>query len=73
MSLPSVVRQASRPSPRASMVPGYRGSEPPRRSSMPEVTTQPPAGTRAFGASALHDEAVLDIPAYLRRGSSQQG
>jgi cell division protein FtsZ len=25
-------------------------------------------GTRAFGASALHDEAVLDIPAYLRRG-----
>ncbi len=29
-----------------------------------------PAGTRAFGASALHDEAVLDIPAYLRRGSS---
>jgi len=26
------------------------------------------AGTRAFGASALHDEAVLDIPAYLRRG-----
>ncbi len=26
-------------------------------------------GTRAFGASALHDEAVLDIPAYLRRGS----
>ena len=27
-------------------------------------------GTRAFGASALHDEAVLDIPAYLRRGAS---
>ena len=27
------------------------------------------AGTRAFGASALHDEAVLDIPAYLRRGN----
>jgi cell division protein FtsZ len=26
-------------------------------------------GSRAFGASALHDEAVLDIPAYLRRGS----
>ena len=26
-------------------------------------------GTRAFGASALHDEAVLDIPAYLRRGN----
>ncbi len=26
---------------------------------------------RAFGAEALHDEAVLDIPAYLRRGQSQ--
>ena len=26
-------------------------------------------GMRAFGASALHDEAVLDIPAYLRRGT----
>lgn len=29
-----------------------------------------PSGTRAFGASALHDEAVLDIPAYLRRGTN---
>ena len=28
------------------------------------------SGTRAFGANALHDEAVLDIPAYLRRGQS---
>jgi cell division protein FtsZ len=27
------------------------------------------AVSRAFGASALHDEAVLDIPAYLRRGA----
>ena len=26
--------------------------------------------SRAFGASALHDEAVLDIPAYLRRSSA---
>jgi len=34
---------------------------------VPAVVTQT-AGTRAFGASALHDEAVLDIPAYLRRG-----
>ncbi len=33
------------------------------------VATVPSAsGSRAFGASALHDEAVLDIPAYLRRG-----
>jgi hypothetical protein len=22
---------------------------------------------RAFGASAIHDEATLDIPAYIRR------
>jgi len=28
------------------------------------------AGRRAFGASAMHDEAVLDIPAYLRRDRS---
>ncbi|HSN84765.1 MAG TPA: cell division protein FtsZ [Polyangiales bacterium] len=32
------------------------------------ATVPQTAGTRAFGASALHDEAVLDIPAYLRRG-----
>jgi cell division protein FtsZ len=36
---------------------------------VPATVTQP-VGTRAFGASALHDEAVLDIPAYLRRGRS---
>ncbi len=35
---------------------------------VPAAVTQP-VGTRAFGASALHDEAVLDIPAYLRRGT----
>ncbi|MBW1873882.1 MAG: cell division protein FtsZ [Deltaproteobacteria bacterium] len=35
---------------------------------VPAAVSQP-AGTRAFGASALHDEAVLDIPAYLRRGT----
>ena len=34
---------------------------------VPAAVPQTP-GTRAFGASALHDEAVLDIPAYLRRG-----
>ena len=34
----------------------------------PAVVSQP-VGSRAFGASALHDEAVLDIPAYLRRGT----
>jgi cell division protein FtsZ len=34
------------------------------------ATVPQSAGTRAFGASALHDEAVLDIPAYLRRGGS---
>jgi len=33
------------------------------------AAVQETAGARAFGASALHDEAVLDIPAYLRRGN----
>ena len=35
---------------------------------VPAVVSQT-VGSRAFGASALHDEAVLDIPAYLRRGA----
>jgi cell division protein FtsZ len=34
------------------------------------ATVPQTAGARAFGAAALHDEAVLDIPAYLRRGGS---
>ncbi|MEO0325350.1 MAG: cell division protein FtsZ [Myxococcota bacterium] len=48
-------RRALRSTPRKNAVPGR-----------PSV----PAAPRAFGASALHDEAVLDIPAYLRRGTS---
>ncbi len=35
---------------------------PPAQVSMPEVQA-----SRGFGASAIHDEAMLDIPAYLRR------
>jgi cell division protein FtsZ len=46
-----------------------------RTSSVPEQvalpTAEPRAAARAFGASALHDEAVLDIPAYLRRGAHE--
>ena len=63
---------------------GTRGSSAPRRSPYTrdtadnarairrtvEATPTPPQQSRAFGASALHDEAVLDIPAYLRRGQS---
>ncbi len=50
--------------------PGYRTerrdtARPQRR---PSEVPAPAAAPRAFGASALHDEAVLDIPAYLRRG-----
>lgn len=44
-----------------------------RISSVPEqvaLPTDPRTSGRAFGASALHDEAVLDIPAYLRRGGA---
>ena len=48
-------RRSLRSTPRKNAVPGR-----------PSV----PAAPRAFGASALHDEAVLDIPAYLRRGTS---
>jgi cell division protein FtsZ len=45
-----------------------------RISSVPEQVSLPtaePRAARAFGASALHDEAVLDIPAYLRRGAHE--
>ena len=42
-----------------------RVSTPPEQTSLPSV----PAHGRAFGAAALHDEATLDIPAYLRRAS----
>jgi cell division protein FtsZ len=45
--------------------PMRRVSEMPQQVSMPEVN--PP---RAFGAAAIHDEAVLDIPAYLRRNEA---
>jgi cell division protein FtsZ len=34
------------------------------------VAPPEPQPSRAFGASAIHDEAVLDIPAYLRRARS---
>lgn len=63
---------------------GTRGSVAPRRSVYTrdaadnarairrtvEAASSAPQQSRAFGASALHDEAVLDIPAYLRRGQS---
>ncbi|MCX7808897.1 MAG: hypothetical protein N2515_09825, partial [Deltaproteobacteria bacterium] len=31
-----------------------------------------PAAPRVFGPAALHDEAMLDIPAYLRRASMNE-
>jgi hypothetical protein len=39
------------------------------RGGVPVQATIPadPRPTRAFGASAIHDEATLDIPAYIRR------
>jgi cell division protein FtsZ len=48
--------------PRASR----RVSSPPEQTSLPSVHTT----GRAFGAAALHDEATLDIPAYLRRAAA---
>ncbi len=45
-----------------------------RRSMAPEQTALPMGShaPRAFGPSALHDEATLDIPAYLRRAQSHE-
>ena len=46
-----------------------RRSMPPEQQALPMGHSQPP---RAFGPSALHDEATLDIPAYLRRANANQ-
>jgi len=46
-----------------------------RPSRAPEVSVHasaPNRSARAFGAAAMHDEAVLDIPAYLRRSEIGQ-
>jgi cell division protein FtsZ len=45
----------------------------PRPSSAPPAEQALVGATRqsGFGATALHDERVLDIPAYLRRGNNQ--
>jgi cell division protein FtsZ len=61
---------AARPTPaaaRASRAPVRRVSHAP-----PEQVSLEGRGGRAFGAHALHDEAVLDIPAYLRRGTAHE-
>jgi hypothetical protein len=66
---------SSRPiAARATIPPSY-SSRPTEKREVParsnrvstEIGMQAP---RAFGASALHDEAVLDIPAYLRRSAT---
>jgi cell division protein FtsZ len=61
----AAVAAAQHQQPRAQLSRPARGveSQAPRQSNAPEQ--QQPA--RAFGAAAMLDEAVLDIPAYLRR------
>jgi cell division protein FtsZ len=54
---------SSHPPARSSMSPSRRLE--PQQQSLPETRN-----SRAFGASAMHDEAVLDIPAYLRRNAA---
>jgi cell division protein FtsZ len=44
--------------------PSRRPAAQPEQVTMPEISP-----VRAFGATAIHDEAVLDIPAYLRRNN----
>jgi cell division protein FtsZ len=49
-------------------IPSHAAADPSRRSV--DVSAQIPVGdrpSRAFGAAAMHDEATLDIPAYIRR------
>jgi cell division protein FtsZ len=55
-----------------SQAPTARSSQAPGRPSQSVVEQAVVAAGRpsGFGASALHDERVLDIPAYLRRGNN---
>ena len=69
---PSAPRQsgfmATQSSERDTLRASRRVSTPPEQTSLPAVH----AHGRAFGAAALHDEATLDIPAYLRRASAAE-
>ncbi len=62
ISVPPAPRQSQPRDAIAASRSSRPGMEPAAQVSMPEVHA-----ARAFGASAIHDEAVLDIPAYLRR------
>lgn len=68
-SLRDVTRTAT--GARGSAPPAYRADKPMRAVRRVNEASRPaPTASRAFGATALHDEAVLDIPAYLRRGQN---
>ncbi|MEY4577939.1 MAG: hypothetical protein RL701_2642 [Pseudomonadota bacterium] len=57
--VPAQARTLQRPS---------RGVDPAARPQAPSPSQEAqPQAARVFGAAAMHDEAVLDIPAYLRR------
>lgn len=68
----SVPIQSTFASTRGSHPPAAYGSERPTgRVNVADVRAAAPAAHeayRAFGAAAIHDEAVLEIPAYMRRG-----
>ena len=59
------------PNPQYGHRPEPRDSHAPRPSRRHAEAAQAPTDGRAFGASAMHDEAVLDIPAYLRRSIAE--
>jgi len=68
MPVQAPARRATLPPREAPRAQGRRISSVPEQVSLP---TDARMNGRAFGASALHDEAVLDIPAYLRRGAAE--
>jgi cell division protein FtsZ len=72
MNVPAPARRPSvaPPAPRDSRTAARRVSGVPEQVMLPTEPAR--AAARAFGASALHDEAVLDIPAYLRRSASAE-
>jgi cell division protein FtsZ len=67
-SRPPQPPQAQQPAPAPAQQPAPAPAQQPAQQ---QGFGEPRAG-RAFGAGALHDEAVLDIPAYLRRNGTGQ-
>jgi cell division protein FtsZ len=72
LDMPSVVTRSSAPPAMGRMESRESIVRPSRAPEVSVHASAPNRSARAFGAAAMHDEAVLDIPAYLRRSEIGQ-